>query len=55
MFDVGTRAICDTDFVEIYDVNPLTSEETFIAKYCGDVSSIYPSIDVKGKPGKVKW
>ncbi|KDQ71477.1 bone morphogenetic protein 1 homolog [Zootermopsis nevadensis] len=38
VFDIGPQSTCDSDFVELYDVDTETNAETFMAKYCGEVS-----------------
>jgi hypothetical protein len=37
-FDIGPRNTCDSDFVELYDVDMENNVETFMARYCGEVS-----------------
>lgn len=38
VFDIGPRNTCDSDFVELYDVDIENSVETFKTRYCGEVS-----------------
>ncbi|PSN58287.1 hypothetical protein C0J52_00161 [Blattella germanica] len=48
-FDIGSRSTCTTDFVEIYDVNSDTNEETFIARYCGGLLDKAQELLSKGR------
>jgi len=38
VFDLGTRATCDTNYLEIYNVDQVTGKSSFVSKYCGGVS-----------------
>ncbi|VVC39263.1 EGF-like, conserved site,EGF-like calcium-binding domain,CUB domain,EGF domain,EGF-like calcium- [Cinara cedri] len=43
-FDLGTRKSCDTDYLEIYDVNQMTEQSSLVTKYCGqDVPAYHTS------------
>jgi hypothetical protein len=37
-FNIGPRTTCESDFVELYDVDTENNVDTFIARYCGEVS-----------------
>ena len=37
-FDIGPRTTCASDYVELYDVDTENNVETFISRYCGEVS-----------------
>ncbi|XP_029345463.1 cubilin isoform X3 [Acyrthosiphon pisum] len=34
-FNIGARSTCNTDYLEMYNVEQLTGESSFVAKYCG--------------------
>jgi hypothetical protein len=38
VFDIGPRSTCDSDFVDLYDVDTENNVETFRTRYCGEVS-----------------
>jgi len=38
-FDIGSRTTCASDYVELYDVDTVNNVETFISRYCGEVSA----------------
>lgn len=38
VFNLGERKTCDTDYLEVYDVDHVTRKSSFVAKYCGGVS-----------------
>lgn len=41
VFNLGTRATCDTDYLELYNVDQVTGKSSFVAKYCGRVSVMF--------------
>ncbi|CAI6368736.1 unnamed protein product [Macrosiphum euphorbiae] len=34
-FNIGARSTCNTDYLEMYNVEQLTGESSFVSKYCG--------------------
>jgi len=38
VFDLGARATCDTNYLEIHNVDQVTGKSSFVSKYCGGVS-----------------
>lgn len=45
VFNLGTRATCDTNYLEIHNVNQATGQSSFVSKYCGNVSINHLSFD----------
>uniref|UniRef100_A0A2S2PC11 Cubilin n=2 Tax=Schizaphis graminum TaxID=13262 RepID=A0A2S2PC11_SCHGA len=44
VFNIGSRMTCNTDHLEIYNVNQKTGESSFVAKYCGgDTPAVHTS------------
>ncbi|XP_050435751.1 cubilin [Adelges cooleyi] len=41
VFDLGPKSMCDTNFVDMYDVDQNTGKESFVAKYCGGDTPAY--------------
>ncbi|KAL5234243.1 hypothetical protein ACI65C_001653 [Semiaphis heraclei] len=35
VFNLGSRATCDTDYLEMHNVDQITGVSSFVAKYCG--------------------
>ncbi|XP_022177373.1 cubilin-like [Myzus persicae] len=35
IFNLGTRKTCNTDYLELHDVDQITGVSSFVAKYCG--------------------
>ncbi|XP_050535178.1 cubilin [Daktulosphaira vitifoliae] len=41
VFDLGSKSMCDTNYLELYNVNPSTGKESFVTKYCGGDTPAY--------------
>ena len=37
----GSTSNCETDYIELYGVNPLSNDRTLLVRYCGNVSDKY--------------
>lgn len=40
VFKLGRRTTCDTDYLEMHNVDQITGVSSFVAKYCGGVSTL---------------
>jgi len=39
-FNLGARTTCNTDYLEMYNVDQSTGQSSLVVKYCGGVSII---------------